>query len=199
MVVRAAVVGFATAQGLDPDEVVPIPPRSGHDARRPVTRVVADGLWAGAVAAIVSGAPSTVAAVVEHRSGLEASRAAGTLLGAPTLPRAIVAHGVVALAWGIVLSAALPRDHRLATGTAAGAAIAALDLGAVAPRSFPAVAALPVLPQLADHLLYGAVVGMVLERRAVRWTGVDDDRLSPEPDDRAPEQRGAARGEVPGR
>ncbi len=47
----------------------------------------------------------------------------------------------------------------------AGALIAALDLGFIARRRFPAVAALPVGPQVADHLLYGALVGLVLDRR----------------------------------
>ena len=49
------------------------------------------------------------------------------------------------------------------------ALIALLDLRAIAPLFFPEVAALPFGPQLADHLAWGAVVGIVL--RAGRETG----------------------------
>ncbi|MBA2331824.1 MAG: hypothetical protein H0V94_03430, partial [Actinobacteria bacterium] len=52
----------------------------------------------------------------------------------------------------------------VARGAAAGLAIAALDLG-VAGHRFPRVRALPLAPQILDHLAYGAVVGSVLERR----------------------------------
>jgi hypothetical protein len=50
---------------------------------------------------------------------------------------------------------------------AAGAAIAALDLGLVA-RRFPAIRALPQAPQWADHLMFGAVLGAVLDRQDQR-------------------------------
>ena len=122
---------------------------------------------AGALAGLASGTPSTAWALRRRTSPLAASRAAGTLLGRASLARGALAHTIVSLGWGVVLSAALPDDHRVVGGLVAGAAIAALDLGLIAGRRFPAVAALPVGPQLADHLLYGALVGLVLDRR---WT-----------------------------
>jgi hypothetical protein len=48
-------------------------------------------------------------------------------------------------------------------GAASGLAIAALDLGVIG-RRVPAIRRLPLAPQLADHALFGAVVG-VLSRR----------------------------------
>ena len=52
-------------------------------------------------------------------------------------------------------------------GAVAGAGIAALDLR-LPGRRMAAVRALPVLPQVADHVVYGAVVGAYLRRRALR-------------------------------
>jgi hypothetical protein len=52
---------------------------------------------------------------------------------------------------------------------AAGAAIAALDLGLLAHgalgRRWPLIRALPIGPHVADHLAFGAVAGVVLARR----------------------------------
>jgi hypothetical protein len=41
--------------------------------------------------------------------------------------------------------------------------IATVDLGLVG-RRFPAIAALPTLPQVADHIAFGAVLGFALAR-----------------------------------
>ena len=124
--------------------------------------MAARGLLAGAVAGLVSGAPSTAAALLTGRDPLEAARAAGTLVGSPTLGAGAAVHAVVSLGWGLVLSAVAPRRHLPLWGAAAGLAIAALDLGVVARRFFPRLRALPVLPQVADHVAYGAAVGSVL-------------------------------------
>lgn len=129
--------------------------------------IVVDGIVAGAIAGIVSGAPSTLAALRRGDSLLASTRAAGTLLGRPTLVRGLVAHTASSLGWGIVLSRVLPRGHRGSAGLAAGAGIALLDLGIVG-RRFPAIRALPQVPQWADHLAFGAVAGAVLDRRD-RW------------------------------
>lgn len=135
--------------------------------RAAVTR---DGLAAGAVAAVVSGAPSTLHALATRASPIEATLAAGTLL----LPRerrplvlvlaATAVHIVLSLGWALVLAALLPRRRTIAWASLAGIAIAALDLGVVG-RRFPRIRALPQLPQWLDHLAYGATVGAVLSRR----------------------------------
>jgi hypothetical protein len=133
---------------------------------------LADGVLAGAVAAVLSGIPSTVHAVVTGRDPLEATLAAGSLLlPEETRPERLLAaavpvHLALSLGWGVVLARVLPRRPSLFAGAAAGLAIAALDLG-VAGRRVPRVRALPLGGQLADHAVYGIVVAAVLHRRAV--------------------------------
>jgi hypothetical protein len=131
------------------------------------------GLRAGVIAGALSGAPSTVHALMTGRSPFDALRAAGTLLLADDAPprrlgvAGVVAHGAVSLGWGVAFAVALPRRHAALSGALAGLVIAAIDLGVLARRS-PRIRALPVLPQIADHVAYGAIVGAVLSRAAAR-------------------------------
>lgn len=122
---------------------------------------------AAGVAGLFSGAPSTVHALVTGRSVVAAARAAGALLGRPTLPRGVLAHTVLTAGWTTVLVAVLPRRRAAAWGALAGLAIGALDLGVVG-RRVPAIAALPTGPQLLDHLVFGALVGAVLSDSGAR-------------------------------
>ncbi len=123
---------------------------------------------AAAVASVVSGAPSTAHAVVTGRPPLEAARAAATLLprhhDRPGVATGLFVHVVVSAGWGTVLGLVLPKRHTVAWGAAAGLAIAALDLGGIARRRAPAIAALPQAWQWADHVAFGATVGWVLSR-----------------------------------
>jgi hypothetical protein len=127
------------------------------------------GLRAGVVAGVLSGAPSTVHALATGRSPIDALRAAGTLLvGEHAPPRAqaaagVVAHGTISLGWGVVLAAVLPRRRTVVWGALAGLAVAGLDL-AVLGRRWPRIRALPTLPQVADHVAFGALVGGVVSR-----------------------------------
>ena len=142
------------------------------------------GLAAGAIAGVVSGLPSTLHAVLTGRDPLAASRAAGNLVlpaGAPPahlLLAGAAVHTVVSLGWGTVLGVALPRllaPPAIAGsgvtpwwrgawwGALAGLGIAALDLGLLGRRR-PLIRDLPVLPQVADHLAFGAVTGAVVAR-----------------------------------
>jgi hypothetical protein len=61
------------------------------------------------------------------------------------------------------------RRSPTAAGLLVGAGIAAVDLGLLAHgpigRRWPLVRALPVGPQVADHLAFGAIAGAVLGRR----------------------------------
>ena len=129
-----------------------------------------DGLAAGAVAAVLSGAPSTLHAIATRASPLEATLAAGTLLvprcrrPAVLLLAAVPVHVALSLGWALLLARVLPRRHTVAYATAAGLAIAALDLGVVG-RRYPRIRALPLLPQILDHIAYGATVGAVLSAR----------------------------------
>jgi hypothetical protein len=129
-----------------------------------------DALAAGVVAAVVGGTPSTLWALVAGDDPLAATLAAGSMLlphetrRRRLLAAAVPVHFALSLAWAAVLTRALPRGREVSGGAAAGLGIACLDLGVVR-RRFPRLSALPLLPQLADHLAYGATVGLVLARR----------------------------------
>jgi hypothetical protein len=123
---------------------------------------------AGAIAAVVSGAPSTAHAVLTGRPPLEAARAAATLLPGhrerPEIASGLLVHVAVSAGWSAVLGLVLPKRHTVAWGAATGLAIAALDLGGIARRRAPAIVALPQAWQWADHVAFGATVGWVLSR-----------------------------------
>lgn len=135
--------------------------------------VVGDSLVSAAVAGIVSGVPSTAHALLSGLDPIEASLAAGTLLlpgeqrASRLLPAALVAHAALSLSWAVVLAAALPRRRTLSWSVLAGLAIAALDLGFVG-RRFPRIRALPLAPQVLDHVAYAATVGVLVSRRRAR-------------------------------
>lgn len=132
-----------------------------------------DALTAGAVAALISGAPSTVHALMIGGRPLEASLGAGAIV----LPReqrpgrlllaAIPVHLALSLGWALVLAALLPRRLTVGFGALAGLGIAALDLGVIG-RRLERIRALPQAPQVADHVAYGATVGAVLSIRRSR-------------------------------
>jgi hypothetical protein len=130
-------------------------------------------LHAGLVAAVVSGAPSTVIALARGEDVLAGARAAGTLLlprerrTLPLLAAAVPVHLALSLGWAAVLDRALPPGRELAGGVAGGLAIAALDL-VVIGRRLPAIRTLPQGRQWADHLAFGLAVGVTLARRRRR-------------------------------
>lgn len=108
-------------------------------------------------------------AVVTGKDPLEPTLAAGSIVFPREQSRARLAaaavpvHVALSVGWAIVLEKVLTRPNAV-TGAVSGLGIAAVDLVAVG-RRFPGIAALPLLPQLADHLAYGATVGYVLARR----------------------------------
>lgn len=130
-----------------------------------------DAAVAGGIAAVISGAPSTLHALVRGADPLEASLAAGTLVlpreGRPSrlLVAAAVVHLTLSFGWALALALVLPRRHASAWATLAGMGIAALDLGVIG-RRFPRIRALPLLPQVADHLAYAWTVAAVLAKRS---------------------------------
>jgi len=79
----------------------------------------------------------------------------------PLVAAAAPVHLGLSFGWALVLERVGIRG--VARGAVAGIAIAALDLGLGSPR-FPRVCALPLGPQVADHLAYGAIVGFVVGR-----------------------------------
>lgn len=146
------------------------PARRLHGRRGSVVR-------AGLCSALLSGAPSTAWALLRHGDPLAATRAAGTLVlpggrgDLHLLPAAAAAHVALSVGWAGVLDALLPRPPRTGRaatdGALAGLAIAAVDLGIAhasrRPR-FADVRALPVIPQLADHVAFGVIVAVLLRR-----------------------------------
>jgi hypothetical protein len=139
-------------------------------------------LLAAVIAGTFSGAPSTVHALVTGWNPLDAIRAAATLVPGShsrsttrQLATGLAVHGMLTLGWTAVLTGVLPRRDAVAWGAAAGLGIAALDLGIVGPR-YPAIAALPVGGQIADHVAFGAIVGLVLSRAADRGPQVSPSR-----------------------
>lgn len=129
-----------------------------------------DGLHAGLVAAVVSGAPSTLVALARGDDLLEGGRAAGTLLlpresrTLPLLAAAVPVHLVLSVGWALALERVLPRGREPLAGLAGGLAIAALDLELIG-RRLPRIRALPQPRQWLDHAAYGLAVGVALARR----------------------------------
>jgi hypothetical protein len=137
-------------------------------------RATKAAIRAGAITAVVSGIPSTVHALLSGGDILAATRAAGTLLPGrrdrPGVAAGLVAHLVVSAGWTAVLAIAFRRrELGILRGAAAGLGIAGLDLG-FAARGYPAVRALPRGPQVADHLVFGAVVGALIHRAGPQRT-----------------------------
>ena len=132
---------------------------------------VRDVIAAGLPAAILSGLPSTLHAWVTGRDLLEPTRAAGAMLLRPgasdaaLIAAAVPVHLFISFFWTAVLVAAMPQRHVLPHSVVALAVVALLDLRIIAPIAFPEVAALPFWPQFADHLAFGAVMGLVLRAR----------------------------------
>lgn len=133
-------------------------------------RSIRQGVRAGLVAGVLSGAPSTLHAVVTGGDPLAATVAAGSILlrgetrRGRLMAAAVPVHFGLSVAWGVVLGALLPPRRTVGYGLLAGAAIAAADLGVVG-RRLPMIRALPVAPQVLDHLAYGAVAGWLLAGR----------------------------------
>ena len=124
---------------------------------------------AGLVAAVVSGAPSTLIALARGDDILDGARAAGRLAlprgqeTAPLLAAAVPVHLALSLGWAAVLERAVPPGRELVGGVTGGLAIAALDLGVIG-RRLPAIRSLPQGRQWADHVAYGLAVGVTLAR-----------------------------------
>jgi hypothetical protein len=132
-------------------------------------RTKRDLLYAWLLATLLSGIPSTLYALLSGGDPTEPTRAAGAMLlpSQTEWPKLLLAaalvHGVVSLCWASILWLTLPLRHTTLWALVASAAIAVLDLRIIAPRFFPEVAALAFWPQFADHLMWGACVGLVLQ------------------------------------
>ena len=129
-----------------------------------------ESLRAALPAALLSGLPSTIHALIVKADPLEATAAAGSILlpGEARRARLIVAaipvHLGLSVAWAVAMAAVLPRRNPPLEGTVSGLVIAAVDLGVIG-RRFPRIRALRSLPQIADHVAFGILVATILARR----------------------------------
>lgn len=119
------------------------------------------------MAGLAGGAPSTLHTIASGGAWLESINAIAAMANAENLSlgwRVSVAaaiHFAISFVWASALIAILPRWRTLLWASAAGAAIAVVDLLFVAPIFFPDVAALSFWPQFADHIVWAVVVGVV--------------------------------------
>lgn len=128
---------------------------------------------ATALAATFSGAPSILVRAASSEWRLvptlryvaEATRAAGTIAppGRPSVARGVLVHTGVSLVYGRLLAWTLPERRTMVWGGTAGLALGVINI-AVLGRRYPAIAALPVAPQIADHVAFGAILGALLDR-----------------------------------
>lgn len=127
---------------------------------------------ATAVAAVLGGAPSTLDALRRQRDirlavlyVRDATRAIGTLLppGRPSFVRGAVIHVGISVLCGEALARTLPERRSTLWGAAAGLALGVVNVGMIG-RRFPAIAALPLAPQLADNVAFGALFAFVVDR-----------------------------------
>jgi hypothetical protein len=127
---------------------------------------------ASLVAATFSGLPSTLHALIKQRSlrsaatyVYDATCAVGTLVppGRPGFGRGVAVHLAISMLCGEALARTLPGDHSAEWGAAAGLVIGVINVGVIG-RSFPAIRHLPLVPQLADNVMFGTVFGLVLDR-----------------------------------
>lgn len=78
---------------------------------------------------------------------------------------AAIVHPTVSLFWALIVARVLPGRRTTLWAIAASLAIGVFDLRVIAPVFFPSVAALDFWPQMADHAMWGATFGLVLQRR----------------------------------
>lgn len=81
---------------------------------------------------------------------------------------AALVHGSVSVFWAMVAGAVLPRRHTTWWAIALAVAIGWLDLRVIAPRWFPGIEALAFWPQMADHMMWGACLGLALQVQGAR-------------------------------
>jgi len=132
---------------------------------------VSTALVAGGLAGLVGVIPSTVHLLVTGGDLFAPVNALAAMVAAhelPVLHRVAVAtaiHFALSFFWASVLVALVPRRAPVFGALVASAIITILDLKVIAPLFFTEASALAFIPQIADHLVWGATVGTVLRVR----------------------------------
>lgn len=139
-------------------------------------------------AAVLGGLPSTTHALADKkdlvaalRQGADATARIGTLVPPfrPGIGRGVIAHAIVSMLAGELLAHTLPSRASPAWGAAAGAAMGWCNL-VVIGRRIPALAELPLGPQIADNIAFGIVFAVVADRPGNRVTYRDQGARSAE-------------------
>ena len=121
-------------------------------------------------AGLVGGIPSTLYAIASGGDWLESMNAVAAIVNAENLfivwrvSVAAAIHFTISFVWASALLAILPHRRTLLWASASGAVIAVIDLLILAPILFPEIATLSFRLQLADHVLWGVVVGAFAAR-----------------------------------
>jgi hypothetical protein len=129
-------------------------------------------MQATVVAAALSGAPSTLEAFRRQRDLRsvvaylwDATCAVGTLVppGRPGFIRGALLHVGISVLCGEGLARTMPESHSVIWGAGTGLVIGVINVGVIG-RRFPAIAALPLVPQLADNVAFAALFAFVVDR-----------------------------------
>ena len=129
-------------------------------------------MQATVAAAALSGTPSTLLALCRQRElrsvvayVREATCAVGTVLppGRPGFIRGALVHAGISVLCGAGLARMMPERRSVSWGACAGLGIGVINVGVIG-RRFPEIAALPLIPQLADNVAFGAVFAFVVDR-----------------------------------
>jgi hypothetical protein len=129
-------------------------------------------MQATAVAAALSGAPSTLDAFRRQRDlrsvttyVWDATCSVATLIppGRPDFVRGALLHVGISILCGEGLARTVPETHSVMWGAGAGLAIGVINVGVIG-RRYPAIAGLPLVPQLADNVAFGALFAFVVDR-----------------------------------
>ena len=89
----------------------------------------------------------------------------GTLVppGQPDFMRGALLHVGISVLCGEGLARTVPETNSVIWGAGAGLAIGAINVGVIG-RRYPAIARLPLVPQLADNVAFGALFAFIVDR-----------------------------------
>jgi hypothetical protein len=130
---------------------------------------VKDFIYAGMLAGIFSGIPSICYFLFLGIDWTHSTKALGLIFFDASQPgffiyaSAGIIHFTVSCFWSFILRMFLPRKNTIIWAGFAGILIAFFDLIIIA-RFIPTLANLDFYPQLADHILWGIIVGFIYNR-----------------------------------
>jgi hypothetical protein len=95
----------------------------------------------------------------------DATCAVGTLVppGRPDFRRGALLHVCISVLCAEGLARTVPEANSVIWGAGAGLAIGVINVGVIG-RRFPAIAALPLVPQLVDNVAFGALFALIVDR-----------------------------------